>query len=586
MSAILVAIPVFKDGRRFHLEKGRRWTLVEHILLEALAKSDWNIADLTAKSALPRRVVIEVIIRLMRAGWVELRVTASGVQFSTTPTGRLYATREELPPVTRAANRFVGYIVELVTGSVCKVRDMTTVTEEQWLGRCEGRPHARVKPRLDIKFASPPIAVLADRLLESDEQILRVDPHDFRPRPLLGLVTVRGSEIEGLGPDVPPALAREILTAARSPSTSPEPATIAAGSVGPLERTPREARPINLRSDDVILGGPAHRQVLARSIEKARHRIVLHSTFISEPQAGAVVDLLKPAAVRGVLIDILWGQSRETAEGNKTLKRAVALRARLVEEGLQDRIRVHMSTTRSHAKLILADTGAPDAFEAVVGSCNWLSSDFGAFDASVRIRDPHLVSELAWDISEMARPRDGQMTDLSVELFRLGRAVRASGPAPTGRGRARIVTAPDHAGVLAQARDAAKADILILSHRLGAAARPALTALATAKSRTPSLKITARYGQPGERISAENASRECVWAASRSIDLAVHPTKLHAKAIAWDRDHLLITSQNVLSADPGDNAPLQELGVLIEATDAATRLTDALHGRQPQTETR
>ena len=40
MSTVLVGIPVIKDARKFHLDKGRRWTVIEHILLEALAKQD------------------------------------------------------------------------------------------------------------------------------------------------------------------------------------------------------------------------------------------------------------------------------------------------------------------------------------------------------------------------------------------------------------------------------------------------------------------------------------------------------------------------------------------------------------------
>jgi len=46
--------------------------------------------------------------------------------------------------------------------------------------------------------------------------------------------------------------------------------------------------------------------------------------------------------------------------------------------------------------------------------------------------------------------------------------------------------------------------------------------------------------------------------------------------LAWDRDKLLVTSQNLLSADPGDSAPRQELGVFVTGADAAARLTGAL----------
>jgi len=457
MSTVLVAIPVFKDGRRFHLEKGRRWTIVEHMLLEALAKADWTISDLTTASALPRRVVIEVVIRLMRAGWVELKIANGGVQFSTTPTGRLYATREDLPPVTRADVRYIGYIVELVTGSVFKIRDMTTLTEDQWKVRRSGREHAEVSAMLDMRSASPAIPVLAERLLDSDEQILRIDPKDFRPRRLFGLVTVRGKEIEGIGPNMPPALRRAILIAAGAPEADKGRSSGAAVGAGiATERAERETHTVTLRPDDFVFGGAKHRQALTDAIRLARHRIVLHSTFINEAQALEVVEQLKSAVLRGAIVDILWGQSVETAEGNRTRHAALALKAKLTADGLQDRIRVHMTTTRSHAKLVLSDTGDSDRFEALIGSCNWLSSDFLAFDVSLKLRDPGPVRELAWDLAELARPRDGQMPDLSVELFRLGRAVRAPDDVVGSRGTARVITATEHAALLAQARDQAQ----------------------------------------------------------------------------------------------------------------------------------
>ena len=48
--------------------------------------------------------------------------------------------------------------------------------------------------------------------------------------------------------------------------------------------------------------------------------------------------------------------------------------------------------------------------------------------------------------------------------------------------------------------------------------------------------------------------------------------RLHAKLLAWDDDALAITSQNWLSADPSDSAPLRELGLFINAPRVADHL--------------
>ena len=49
MSAVLVGFPILKDARRFHVQKGRRWTVFEHLVLEALAKKDWTIGQLVVE---------------------------------------------------------------------------------------------------------------------------------------------------------------------------------------------------------------------------------------------------------------------------------------------------------------------------------------------------------------------------------------------------------------------------------------------------------------------------------------------------------------------------------------------------------
>ena len=94
--------------------------------------------------------------------------------------------------------------------------------------------------------------------------------------------------------------------------------------------------------------------------------MILHSTFINEERAIEVLEWMRPAIQRGAVIDILWGQSREKNNVNETRRAALALKARLVAEGVEDRVRVHMITaTRSHCKVVLADQGEANGFQAL-----------------------------------------------------------------------------------------------------------------------------------------------------------------------------------------------------------------------------
>ena len=50
---------------------------------------------------------------------------------------------------------------------------------------------------------------------------------------------------------------------------------------------------------------------------------------------------------------------------------------------------------------------------------------------------------------------------------------------------------------------------------------------------------------------------------------AIYNPRLHAKILGWDDDNLVLTSQNWLSADPGDVDPLQEIGIFVKSTGIA-----------------
>lgn len=87
MSFVRVAVPVLHGRRRFHFDKGRPWSIIEHLLLVALINNAATAGELAERGNIPQRVVIEVLIRLMRAGWVEILQRATGVSFQATQKG-------------------------------------------------------------------------------------------------------------------------------------------------------------------------------------------------------------------------------------------------------------------------------------------------------------------------------------------------------------------------------------------------------------------------------------------------------------------------------------------------------------------
>jgi cardiolipin synthase A/B len=118
MTSVQVAFPILRGRRRFHVEKGRRWSLIEHLMLDAVARQPLSAAELEQKSDLPRRVVVEAFIRLMRVGWVELVPGDSGLTFAATQGGLTQVGSRELKAATTIFPRWMGFVIEQVAGSV------------------------------------------------------------------------------------------------------------------------------------------------------------------------------------------------------------------------------------------------------------------------------------------------------------------------------------------------------------------------------------------------------------------------------------------------------------------------------------
>ncbi|MET3973227.1 phospholipase D-like domain-containing protein [Bradyrhizobium sp. S3.9.1] len=565
MAMLLVGVPVIKDTRKVHIEKGRRWSVFEHAVLEALAKQDYSLVGLEKFSNLPARVVVEIVIRLMRAGWVELILTAEEMLFRTTPVGRLHATKLELPPVTKIFPRHLSFAVDLVTGNVFRRTDLTLVNEDQWLERTSKTQAVLLAELPEHKFNNVPVSTIAQTLLEDDEEMIRVDHLDFRPSKLIALVSVSGASIDGLGTHVPDVL-RDVIEEAkrRLPKVQEEmPATIQVSL--PEKPETRSSHPISFRSEDLIVGGANHRSAFQQAIRKSRFRLAIHSTFLHEKSIESWWQDILDAAKRDVMVDVLWGKSSERDGENDTLVAANRLRAMVAQAGLQSRIRVHPSTSRSHAKIVLADTGTQDRFLGIVGSCNWLASRFDAFEASLRLHEDNFVADVAFELAELGRPPDGHITEFSTEMLALGRKLSRSPSSSRASGKARIVLGSEHANLVLQARDKAKRNILLLSHQLGFAAGPNLGPLRTAAQANAALECQIFYNRFSKGIDFAKANQQLLDLSKANLKVApVQRPRLHAKVLAWDNDNLVVTSQNWLSSDPGDNHLRAEIGVHLE----------------------
>ncbi|RWF80351.1 MAG: hypothetical protein EOQ36_32835 [Mesorhizobium sp.] len=575
MRAVHVIFPVLRGTRRFIIEKGRRWSVIEHLLLDAICHEPASAADLAAKSKLPRRVVVEAFIRLMRAGWAEIATTPKGPKFRATHIGIARAKYDQLPAATVTEPKWRGFAIEQVTGGVFRSRELDlrhhsrlpVTTDDQLVVRLPG----------SSLHSMGELGEVFSAIEGEDELIVGVDRGAERLIERHAVVTVRDSAVEGLPSRSSHALrflilqkAKEALDAAATEKTDPSTVT-----PSPVVLDTHDTAEVSNRydglyeADDLIIDAEAHEQALERVIKGASERLIIHSTFVTDARAQAIMPSLMQAAGRGVKIDVLWGQDDIGTSTNSSRFAAGKLQAAIAEAGRTDLISVHPFSTNSHAKIVVADNQR-GSWSALVGSCNWLASDFKSFETSMRLRDPRMVGDLVRKIAGLSQGRPGVWNDLAIELTVLGRRIREL-PRPNGRRvPMRLLFGADHAGLVLEARDRAQQRIFALSHRIGIAAQPVALLPTLSAVKANGVDATFYYGRttgPLSGIGGADLARE--FAREGLAILPVHRPRLHAKVLGWDDDALAISSLNWLSADPAESTPYREIGVLVEAPKIA-----------------
>lgn len=576
MSNVRVAIPLYRGKRKFHLEKGRRWSIVEHLVLAALAEQAQSVAALAAAGQMHERLVIEMLIRLMRAGWVELQPTPTELLFAASAAGKAAAAKPELPAAATPVARWMNFVVDRITGTIFKPRELPFLHRNTIAEREQREAIVWLQPAtLESDYE---VEDLVEHLFREDENFIAVESAGDRLMERYALVLVRSGKIEGLPERAPPRLVKAVLDAAKQGAASRpgQPMTVkaAVGSVTP-ESTARR-RAFHLADEDMLIGGEANEAALLQVIAGARERLIIHSTFVGKPAFHRLKPHLIEAARKGARVELMWGEGDDPRSAGRTRAAVGAIREELAASGEDELIRFNPFSTRSHAKFVVADRsgGGP---VALIGSCNWLSSGMALLEAGVRLRDPRLVADLLYQAAELSRGRDGHWNELTSQLAAYAASISDMPQMRGPNAEAAILLGPAHRDILRQASDSAERRLLLMSHRVSASARqafliPARTAL-TARS---ALAVELRYGIVPK-------SPEPGWdAITRGLDMTrievVPPAspEAHAKLLAWDEDDVVITSQNWLSADPPESNPRREMGIHLHSAGLASRVADAL----------
>lgn len=580
MTVVQVVVPVLRGRTVFVVDRGRHWSIVEHLLLEALCKKGWKASELAQAAGIPRRVVVEAIIRLMRAGWVELNFDKDSTIFRATARGSAVAPNVELPKVPELRKRPTNYIVDLISGGVFRNKDFSPQAEEELKRRAEEENFIWIEPTswhtpVDVNDA-------LEVLLDPGETFVSAQPGGIFRRWVV--VTVKdGAIVSGL-PEKRSLLAlRSVIleAAARRLSGSHD----QLGAIFEVKEPASELqvkqpvfRAVRFGAKDLIMDGPAHRDIFLKVLKEARSTIFIHSTFISQQHVESLLPYIEEAVERGVKVNIFWGQSEDLDATNTTQAAIAALRrlpsVRRMSEGLV----FHPYSTGSHAKLLVADTQKVGEYVAVVGSCNWLTSSFVSYEVSVVLRDPRVVSDVISYLALLSCVHDGVWSDLASEVVQICQDLEKQPSSNSPNATVAIVAGGHHKEFVTRARDEAKERVFVASHRLGAAARPGVIAPLLSAASEKRVISEIYYGRLTAPVKVGSGARLVAHAFELGVEIVlVESPRLHAKVLAWDADNLLVTSLNWLSADQVHLNSLKEIGVFVCAPNVASDLVSNFH---------
>lgn len=364
-------------------------------------------------------------------------------------------------------------------------------------------------------------------------------------------------------------------------------ATIKTG-VLPKTTTPPPERPLSIEtrfdSAHLVVGAEQHLERFEKIVGAAKSNIFVLSTFVASQsdekgreRRERIVRALEDACTRGVRCHLFFGTSLDRA------KHAAAMQELYLRLSAARRTRGYLLVQRdpvaSHAKFLVADDGN-DGAVVLMGSCNWLHSPFSAVEVSAELRDPNAVAEgldlLREIVSKLSTANRSveALQFMASELRRQRNMLSTPRKAQASAATLTILHAADHERLLRAAAHEAQQRFICCTNKVGANMVPALFDPAeVAGLRLADVRIYySRRTGPVKRGHVTK-HRERLHGV---VDLTGVPEpQLHAKFLAWDANHVVVSSLNWGSQSGLEDNPLDEIGLYLEGPNLATALLES-----------
>ncbi|ATP10511.1 hypothetical protein CF134_04985 [Aeromonas salmonicida] len=591
---IYVKIPFHFGVHKFKIFKGHRWGALDHFLLQEISHRSYPIEELSLKSNLPQRLIIEIMLPFMKLGWIELIELDSKYNFGITSKGREFANCEELPYAREPMESTRKFLIDPKTAKCYRVNARNQnyqIYNKQRANELLKNKNS-IATELNIKNPkhSPFPSDILNCVEDTDEEVIGYDER-ANDRPYYQNITFAIAQVDemdnitGVPSDISKELAEDIITAANMKRNENiiNTNTLNHKSKTSIYNTESSENRFDEHYIDesefrIISGPEEHQNHLLDMIEKSLSRVIIHSTFIQLRNFKEIFLKLTAAAKRGVQVDILWGQEEpediiNIGSYNQLLEGLNSYREEIIRLGLTSLFTIHSDPTGSHAKIIICDT-LDYGYCTTIGSCNWLASGFNRYECSVLVTNNIFTTEALDIMSILSKGKSRVSNNLSKSIsaisYELKKTLQHLPPkCPDSHNvKIKIVTKNEHHNYVLDARDKATKSIFVASHRISNnAERPILTPIISSIKDNSSLDINMYYSSPSGGINTHQLEEISKSLKNNGIILEKKKDPIsHAKILSWDNDNVLITSLNWLSAS-AYGYPYDELGIYIEKKD-------------------
>jgi hypothetical protein len=563
----ILYVPLYRMAVSYLVSTGRRWSVLEHLVLVEIAASRRTLPELSARSNMPNRLVIEAVINLMRAGWIEVRSTDAGVHFDVTNTGRRRIKDQDLPVRLLRDVRWISVCVDRLTGTWQRADDLELVYERDL------PEDANIVEPLMHTY-DPNEGSLRDLFYLSADEALEPSLPQFRTpsKPYARITISQGTIVAGLPPLAPMKMKQALLVASEAF------AELEGETLPDARQATGEALCDDITAEDIVVGGAEHRELLRNCLRSAGNTIIIHSCFVSPDTVKALLPDFEEAAKRNVRVELLWGLHTDPEQPAK--RRPISETEKILNElpaPLRKKVQLSPVSSGSHAKLILFDGGRHEGWTSVVGSCNFLSTEFDWVECSILCRSQRLASALLGRLIASQLPASGSWSPVARRLNGLWSDLRqrVARTKESGKHLVTLLADEDHYACVTLARDTAVRDIVVACDLYGLSAETSvLVPMESAAKAGKAVKLF--YNRPSKLLREEGRGPDTDTINARGIKLT-QSQSFHAKFLLWDRGAIAISSFNWMSTVvDGARARGAEFGLLVEGDGVAAIFVEKL----------